>query len=101
MGEDSNGDVDRAMAALAASPMRYFTPAPTPPGDAARVSGGETSRSRQVSSERTAAFPLLIAALPGIDQAPMPVPPIGVDTAARQPRMPSSEAKKVELLTSR
>jgi hypothetical protein len=95
--EDSNGDVDRAMAAFAASPMRYFTPAPTPPGNA-RAAGGETSGSRQVSSDHTAAFPLLIAALPGINEAPMPVPPIGTDTGSG--RLPL-EAKKAELLTRR
>jgi hypothetical protein len=97
MAKDSNGDVDRAMAAFAVSPMRYFTPAPTPPGNA-RATGAETSGSRQVSSDQTAAFPLLIAALPGINEALMPVPPVGTDTGSG--KLPL-EAKKVELPTRR
>lgn len=99
MAEDNNGDIDRAMAAFATSPMRYYTPAPTPPGEAARISGVETSGSHRVGSEQAAAFPLLIAALPGINRAPMPVPPIGMNTVSGQPRMPSPEAKQAELRT--
>jgi hypothetical protein len=72
MAGDHKGDVDRAMAAFDASPMRYsnFATAPSAPAGAARIVGGEATA--EVRPTKALAFPLLIAALPGLDLSRTP-----------------------------
>lgn len=92
--QDSNADVDRAMAAFEALPMAYSN---FPPASACemRVSGEEPV-GRQVRSELVVAFPLLIAALPGISQASMPAPPPGMDTTQGKPQPSASTIKQAD-----
>ncbi len=97
MAEDYNGDVDRAMAAFAALPMRYnnFATTPAVTGNPKRVSDNETASGNAARPVGTVAFPLLLAALPEISQSQIPSPPSVTNAASPMSRAPVAEAKKI------
>jgi hypothetical protein len=78
MAQDPNTDVDRAMAALSASP----TPYRNFPDMTASPAG------KDQSSRRAADFPLLLSALPEVAQFPIPSAPSGRTLAPRDVESP-------------
>jgi hypothetical protein len=96
----NDGDVDRAMAAFTASPMPYYNfTASAAPSSTARVSGSDVAPAHPVRSASASAFPLLLAALPEIGQASMPIPPPGANTVSGNSAITSFEATKVQSTT--
>jgi hypothetical protein len=97
---NNNGDVDRAMAAFAASPMPYYNfKVSEARSSAAPVSGAGVAPANPVRSEHAVAFPLLLAALPEFGEASMPFPPSGADTVTAKPPISPSASGKTELTT--
>ena len=95
MAQESNGDVDSAMAAFGASPMPYrnFTAGSAASADRAPLSNGPSATRSAMKPEQHAAFPLLLAVLPGIGQSAMPVPPVDSRAASEIPHLSAMEAK--------
>jgi hypothetical protein len=88
-----NDDVNRAMAAFAASeiPYRTFASPVTPPAQAQHESNDATpGEALAAASSRTDAFPLLTAALPEVTQFPMPHPFVPRTTVLAEPPTPPS-----------
>jgi hypothetical protein len=91
LAQDSNDDVDRAMATFTASgiPYRTFAGAVAAPAQAEHESNDATSTVSLAASTRTDAFPLLTAALPEVTQFPMPHQFVARNTAPAPPPTPA------------
>ena len=86
LAQDFNPDVDRALVALAASPMLYrsFVTSPAGPAGTGQIASHMVTPEQSPEPQRALGFPLLLAALPEIAQLSMPkAPPLENTTPPR------------------